>query len=268
MVSAAEPSRNLLNPRPRAYLLLISYNDCMAITFSISVPGKLQLTAGQTVEFDTPLVRTVTKDMIRLQIALELGIPNDKIFMHISKIVGDTVEANEILASKKSTFGSKQISSPKSGIITQIDHDTGSVFIETSSESSGVTKCYFSGVVREIKNTNIALEVKSSNQYKLKDVAGDFGGEVLYRDELHLADLTEDDLKNKVIFTESIRPGEAVRLDVLGANGIITKEDIKEKEGVNSAEVEDKNSWTEVSATKHTHCIIDKKNATMYLYSL
>jgi len=240
----------------------------MAITFSISVPGKLQLTVGQTVEFDTPLVRTVTKDIIRLQIALELGIPNDKIFMHISKIVGDTVEANEILASKKSTFSSKQISSPRSGTITQIDHETGSVFIETSSESSGVTKSYFEGVVHKINDSDITLDVKSSNQYKLKDVVGDFGGEVVYREELHLADLTEDDLKNKVIFTESVRPGEMVRLDVLGASGTITKEDINEKEGVNSAEVEDKNSWTEVSSTKHTHCIVDKKNATMYLYSL
>lgn len=240
----------------------------MVISFDISVPGKLQLTVGQTVDFNTPLVRTVTKEVIRLQIAQELGIPNDKIFMHVSKIVGDKVEANEILATKKLTFSSKQISSPKSGIIAQIDHETGSLSIETSSENSGVVKCFFKGVVKELKNSKVTLEVKSSDQYKLKDVVGDFGGEVLYRDELHLTDLTEDDVKNKVIVTESIKPGEAVRLDVLGAKGIITKEDIKEKEGVESAEIEDKNSWKDVFTTKHTHCIVDKKNATMYLYSL
>ncbi len=239
----------------------------MTISFDISVPGKLLLTAGQTVDFDTPLARTVTKDIIRLQIALELGISNDKIFMHVSKIVGDTVEANEILATKKSTFGSKQISSPKSGIITQIDHETGSILIETSSENSGVTNCFFVGEVKEVKKSEVTLVVKSFDQYKLKDVVGDFGGEIIYRDELHLADLTEDDLSNSVILTESIKPSEAVRLDVLGANGIVTREDIKEKEGVNSAEVEDKSSWKSISTTKHTHCIVDKKNATMYLYS-
>ncbi len=239
----------------------------MTISFDISVPGKLQLTPGQAVDFNTPLTRTFTKEVVRLQIAQELGIPNDKIFMHISKIVGDSVGANEILATKKSTFGSKQISSPTSGVITQIDHETGSVLIESSSENSGVTKCFFKGVVKEIKNSDITLEVKSSDKYKLKDVVGDFGGEVIYQNEQNLGDLTEDDLKNKVIFTESIKHGEAVRLDVLGANGVVTCEDFKEKEGILSAEVEDKNSWKAISETKHTHCIIDKKNATMYLYS-
>ena len=240
----------------------------MTISFDISVPGKLQLNPGQAVDFDTPLVKTVTKELIRLQVAQDLGIPNDKIFMHVSKIVGDNVESNEILATKKSTFGSKQISSPKSGVITQIDHETGSLLIETSSESLGVTKCFFKGVVKEIKNSDITLEVKSSDKYKLKDVVGDFGGEVIYQNEQHLEDLTGDDLKNKVIFTESIKPGEAVRVDVLGANGIVTCEDIKEKEGVLSAEVEDKNSWKDIAATKHTYCIVDKKNATMYLYDV
>lgn len=240
----------------------------MSISFDISVPGKLQLTVGQTVDFKTPLIRTVTKEFIKIQIAQELGIPNDKIFMHVSKIVGDTVDANEILATKKTTFSSRQISSPKSGTISQIDHETGSLIIEVASEHAGVANCYFKGVVKELKNSKITLEVGSSDRYSLKDVVGDFGGEVLYIDEHHLTDLNEDDLINKVIITESIKPGEAVRLDVLGAKGIITKEDIVEKEGVETAELADKDTWNEVSTTKHTHCIVDKKNATMYLYSL
>lgn len=240
----------------------------MSISFDISVPGKLQLTEGQTVDFNTPLIRTVTKEFIKIQIAQELGIPNDKIFMHVSKIVGDTVDANEILATKKTTFSSRQISSPKSGTISQIDHETGSLLIETTSENAGVVKCYFKGVIKDLKNSRITLEVKSSDRYSLKDVVGDFGGEVIYIDELHLTDLNADDLINKVIITESIKPGEAVRLDVLGAKGIITKEDFVEKEGVETAELSDKDAWKDVSTTKHTHCIVDKKNATMYLYDI
>ncbi len=240
----------------------------MTISFSISVLGTLQLTAGQNVDFETPLVQTVAREGFRLEIAQELGIPNDKIFMHLSKIVGDTVEANEILATKKSTFGSKQISSPKQGIIKQIDHETGSLMIETLSESSNTSLSYFKGTVKEVNDSVVTLEVKSFDKYALKDVVGDFGGEIMYIDEQHLTDLTEDDLDNKVIFTESIRPAEAVRLDVLGVRGIVTKEDIKEKEGLNSAELEDKKTWHEVANSKHTHCIIDKKNSTMYLYDV
>lgn len=240
----------------------------MTITFSVSILGSLQLTAGQTVDFSSPLIQTSTKEGFRLQVAEELGIPNDKIFLHISKIVGDSVEANEILAIKKSTFGTRQIASPKTGVIKVIDHETGSLVIETLSESSNTQYCYFVGTVKEIKDSEVTLTVKSSTQFKLKDIVSDFGGEVLYRGEQHLTDLTEDNLSHKVVFTESVKPAEAVRLDVLGAHGIITKEDIKEKEGVSSAELADKNTWDEVSTTKHTHCIVDKKNSTMYLYSL
>lgn len=239
----------------------------MTISFSISEPGSLQLTPGQSVDFNTPLVRTVARTGFQLQIAHELGIPNDKIFMHMSKIVGDTVEANEILAIRKSTFGTKKISSPKSGIIKQIDHETGSLYIETLTESSDIKKCYFKGVIKSLKDSVVTLEVESADEYKLKDVVSDFGGEALYQESIHLAELVGDSVKNKVIFTESVKPTEAVRLDVLGANGIITKEDIREKAGVNSAELEDKSLWDKLSKSKQTHCIVDKKNATMYLYS-
>lgn len=240
----------------------------MVITFTISIPGILQLTAGQHVDFTTPLIQSAIREGFRLEIADELGIPNDKIFMHLVKIVGDTVEANEILATKKSTFGSKQIASPKSGIIKLIDHESGSLVIETLSESSDTELSYFVGTVKELKDIEISLEVSSHDSYKIKDVVRDFGGEIMYRDEQHLTDLTQDDLENKVVFTESIRPAEAVRLDVLGARGIVTKEDMREKEGVNSAELLNKDLWSEVTKSKHTHCIVDKKNGTMYLYSL
>lgn len=240
----------------------------MIMTFTISIPGVLQLMPGQQVDFTTPLIQSAKREGFRLEIADELGIPNDKIFMHLIKIVGDTVEANEILATKKSTFGTKQIASPKSGIIKLIDHESGSLVIETLSESSDTEFSFFIGTVKEVKDNEVSLEVASCDTYKLRDAVGDFGGEIMYRDEQHLNDLTQDDLENKVVFTESIRPAEAVRLDVLGARGIITKEDVREKEGVNSAELLDKNLWSEVSESQHTHCIVDKKNSTMYLYSL
>jgi len=240
----------------------------MTITFTISASGKLQLDAGQTVDFDTPLIKTSARELTQLQIAQELGIPNDKIFMYVTKIVGDAVEANEIIATKKTTFSLRQVASPISGTITQIDHEVGTISIETFSETSGVIKCFFKGVVKEVKNSDVTLEVKSSDKYKLRDVVDDFGGEVLYVERQQLADLTEEDLRNKVVFTESIKPSEAVRLDVLGARGLVTRDDIGERESVMSAELGDKNNWNDVIATKNTHCIVDKKNATMYLYSL
>lgn len=240
----------------------------MTITFSISIPGNLRIKAGQLVDFDTPLIKSVTTEGFRVNVSEELGIPNDKIFMHTSKIVGDTVVANEILAERKTTFGTKKIASPKAGVIKQIDHETGTLVVESVSEMSNTIFAYFKGNVKELKGTTVTLEVSSSDSYSLKDVAGDFGGEILYRDNQRLANLSENDLRNKVVLTESIRLAETVRLDVLGARGIISKEDIKEKEGVYSAELEDKTLWPALITSSHTHCIVDKKNCTLYLYSV
>ena len=97
--------------------------------FSISAPGTLQLTPGQVVDFNTPLVRTVAKTGFQIHIAQELGIPNDKIFMHMSKIVGDTVKQMKFLQYENQPLELK-ISSPKSGIIKQIDRDRLPLYIK------------------------------------------------------------------------------------------------------------------------------------------
>lgn len=240
----------------------------MTITFSISTPGSLHIKAGQSVDFDTPLIKSETTESFRVNVSEELGIPNEKIFMYTSKIVGDVVVANEIIAERKTTFGTKKIASPKAGIIKQIDHETGTLVVEAVSEKSNTVLAHFKGTVKELKGMMVTLEVSSSENYSLKDVVADFGGEILYREKQRLTDLSEDNLQNKVVITESIRPAEAVRLDVLGIRGLISKEDIKEKEGVNSAELEDKTLWEDLIKTSHTHCIVDKKNCKLYLYSL
>ncbi len=240
----------------------------MIITFDTSSIGELTLQAGQQVDFSTAIAKTVNSEGFRLEIAEELGIPNDKIFMHLSKIVGDTVEANEVLAIKKSSFSTKRIIAPHDGTIKEIDHETGTLVIEGLTGSTHAQKSYFTGTVKEVKGAKVSLEVSSSEKYELKDVTADFGGEILYSAEERLPALTEDDLPNKVVFTEKIKPAEAVRLDVLGIQGLITKSDIKEKEGVNSAEITDKEKWPELIKTKFQYCIIDKKNATMYLYDI
>lgn len=238
-----------------------------SISFSSSIGQPITLSPHQRVDLDTILAHTTQSEGFRLQVAQELGIPNDKIFLHMSKIVGDTVETNEIIASKKSAFGSKDIASPLQGTIKEIDHETGTLVIETATNTSNIVLSWFEGEVEQYRDGVITLKVKHGQQVAVKDVTHDFGGRLLLITEEQLRELTEEQVTNAVVCVPTLHPAEAVRLDVLGARGIVTRENIKEKDDIASAQLDDETQWGTLSDASFTHCLVDKKNSTMYLYT-
>ncbi len=238
-----------------------------SLTFSYSFGSPLTFTDHQRVDLQTILAHTTQSEGFRLQVAQELGIPNDKIFLHMSKIVGDTVESNEILATRKSAFGSKQIASPLRGIIKEIDHETGSLVIETSTSTSNVLLSWFVGKIERSTDDSVTLAVQRAEQRAVKDVTTDFGGTILTIKEEQLRELTEEQVADAVIFVPTLHPAEMVRLDVLGARGIVTRDNMKEKDDIASAQLATPSDWDTLTMNEFTHCIVDKKNSTMYLYT-
>lgn len=238
-----------------------------SISFASSIGQSLNLTEHQKVDLNTILAHTTQSEGFRLRIAEELGIPNDKIFLHMTKIVGDTIESNEIIATKKSPFGAKQVAAPRSGVIKEIDHESGSLVVETSTSTSSVVLSWFEGEVAAYDNDVVTLNVAASIQVDVTDVTHDFGGKILSIEGERLRELTEDEVANTVVFVPTVHPADVVRLDVLGARGIVTREDIKEKEDIASAQLTRGAQWDSLTDKAFTHCVIDKKNSTMYLYT-
>lgn len=238
----------------------------MTITFSVSSMGLLRIHPDQIVDFKTPLSHQIKSEGRKIYLSRELGIAPDKIFMHLSKVVGDQITIGDIIAEKKSVLGTKRVTSGHEGILKEIDHQEGFVLIESQIETTDQKNAYFVGQVQDIKGNLVTLKVKTSKSFDLKDVTQDFGGEVMFCSEQTLSSLKENDVQHKVIFTEYIKASEAIRLDVLGVYGIITKNNIIEKEGVNSAQIKNVSDWEEIKNLKYSHCLIDKKNNTMYLY--
>lgn len=245
------------------------YNDCMAdtITFHVKTHSPLLIKPGDSVDFDTPLTKKTFSRQDVIALSDRLKIPPQQIFMHLQKVVGEPVKKHETLAEKKTMFGMKRFISEYEGIIKEINHNEGTVVIETFAESAEITFSHFKGTVTTIEDNMVTLRVSKSKQFPLKEAGVDFGGKtMIVEDHVSLSSLNFDDVSGRVVIAKSISPVEAVRLEVLDEAGTITLQEIGEKPPRNSARIKNVSDWEDIAKSKLPYCIVDAGHNTMYLY--
>jgi len=84
---------------------------------------KILIKEKDDVNFDTPLIKVVNVKSIKIPISQELDIPPKKIFLSLTKNVGDQINLGDIIAKKKSLLSEKKYLSDFTGILKEIDHD-------------------------------------------------------------------------------------------------------------------------------------------------
>src|SRR5436190_26218 len=99
--------------------------------------GKLLIKERQRVDFTTPLLRSSESELVTENVVSHLGIKSSEIFLVSRKIVGDQITEGEVIAEKKSFFRIRKFLSPLSGVIKEINHEDGTVTIETSKKTGG-----------------------------------------------------------------------------------------------------------------------------------
>lgn len=237
------------------------------ITFHVKTHSPLLVKPGDSVDFDTPLTKKTFSRQDVIALSHHLRIPPNQIFMHLQKVVGESVKRHETLAEKKTMFGMKKFVSEFEGIIKEINHQEGTVIIETFAESAEITYSHFKGTIADIENNMITLRVGRFSSYPLKEATIDFGGKtMIVEDSIPLSTLTFDDVAGKVIIAKAISPVEAVRLEVLDEAGTITLHEIAENTPHNAARIKNVSDWEEISKSNLPYCIIDTRHTTMYLY--
>lgn len=237
------------------------------ITFHVKTHSPLLVKPGDTVDFDTPLTKKTFSRQDVVALSDHLRIAPNQIFMHLQKVVGEPVKKHETLAEKKTMFGMRKFVSEYEGIIKEINHQEGTVIIETYSESAEITYSHFKGTIADIENNMVTLRVGKFQSYPLKEATIDFGGKtMIVEDNIPLSNLNYDDVAGKVIIAKAISPVEAVRLEVLDESGTITLHEIDEKMPHNAARIKNVSDWEEIAKSKLPYCIVDTRHTTMYLY--
>jgi len=79
--------------------------------------------------------------------------------------------------------------------------------------------------------------------------------------------LTEEEIKNKVYCRRKLLGYEQVKIEALGAVGIISLHSLSEFSGIPFAQLAEIKQWEELASSSFLYCIADKKNSKIYFYS-
>lgn len=238
----------------------------MTITLSIPTNAKLLIKSGQEVDFKTPFIKRGLKKSIKIKIAAELGIPPAKIFLHLTKVVGDEINKGELLAAKKTFWGEKKYFSDFEGVVKEVNHEDGSIIVDVESEEERTKKTYFKGEIGEVKKTEFELKVKKAKDFALKEASSDFGGEVIHIDQSSFSNLDPDKIENKIIVGSDLRSHDQTRLEVMGAVGFVTLQMLAPKISLPYARIKNPADWDEVKNIELPYCLTDRKNNIIYFY--
>ncbi len=238
----------------------------MTITFQISSSDELLLTSGQEVDFKTPLTKQVYTHDVKVNIAQKLKIPPQNIFIHLTKVVGEEVKKDEILAKKKTILSEKKYRSEHTGVIKEINHEEGSLLISTKIKKEKISYCYFKGEVEEVKKNEVTLKVNKAKVFQAKNISDDFGGGVLFTEKPTQERLTEEDVAGKVLFTDTIKSYNNVKFEVMGILGFVTVGELVITSTTPYASLKSQADLDEIRELGYPYCLASKKNSLIYLY--
>lgn len=237
----------------------------MHVTISLPEGSECLLTKGQDVDFTTPFLKAHNAVEMTIPIGKKLKIDGTKIFKYLKKFVGEKVQKNEVIATRKSFFLSHTIVSEHDGVIKEIDHTQGVVVIKTTSDEMTDRTSYFTGEITEVDKHEVVLKTKKGSSFKTSRSSENFGGEVWYGTEAALSSVTTEDVENRVVVVDSLTPYDQAKLEAMGIRGYITVEPLREYTYLPNARLKE-DDVAAARKEKHTYCVIDTPSSTIYFY--
>jgi hypothetical protein len=237
----------------------------MKLAIHLQEKGELLVSVGQEVDFSTPMLRTSSSQLISLPIAEILQFHPEKIFLNLKKLVGDEIKEGDLLAEHKTMFSNKQFFSEYFGIIKEINHQTGAVIVEIQTDKPRIVNCFFKGEVSGLVDGALELKVKHYKEFDINPVKEYFGAEVFYLIGNN-GSLTEEDIENKCIVAEEIKPYEQIKLEAFDAKGVITVPGSNIQTDLMKIELRQPADFEAVKQLQYPCCIVGPSRNTIVIY--
>lgn len=238
----------------------------MKLLVKLPTNADVLITPGQDVDFNTPLLRKKSTEAKTIPVANILRFEPEKIFMNLRKLVGEQLQPGDLVAEHKTVFSTKQYFSEMHGTITEINHMTGVIVIETESEEQNQFNCFFKGEVITMSDTHLELKVKKYKEFDIKPVKQYFGAEVFYITPGSTAIITEDDVDNKFICAEEIKPFEQAKLEALGAVGLISPPKGIQSPALLDVVLQQQADFITAMELQYPYCLIGEAQNTVFFY--
>jgi len=241
----------------------------MIVDYQIPSNVNLLVKKGDRVNFETPLFENNVYEEIKIDVVKNLEINPKTIFRYLVKLVGEKVEKDEIIASKKGIFSSKKIASPFDGTITEIDHNLGTVTINTlSSDKKNIILSPFFGTVEKVEKNLLKIKLNKGEEFELKKSSDDFGGEIFYLNQSEYYQISNETLENKIIVStdEKLPSFIQIKAEALGAKGFITLQSLSEKTDCQFAVLKNIADLKKIVEKNFKYCTVIKKSDKIYFY--
>lgn len=237
----------------------------MILTIPLPERGKPLIKVGQRVDFNTPLFEEKIQKEVKVYISQKIGVSPKKIFQHLKKLVGDTIQAGDLLAEHKSFISRRHYKSEYTGILKEINHVDGSILIEVSGDDRTMRKAFFSGEVAKVEEGSLQIKVTSANEYEIKNAKDTYGGKTLYvRKESDSLD--EESVVGNVVIANSLSEYHQTKVEALGAAGFATLHVLNEITGIPTVLFKQIKDFED--AVKHhlPYCFIDGRTSKIVFY--
>lgn len=180
-----------------------------------------------------------------IPLAQILRIEAAKIAKYLKKRVGEKVALGEVLAEKKSLLSSSILKSPHEGLLKEIDLKKGTLTLVLESAKSHKISLPVSGKIIKVTPHQLEIEVNGRSLKGEKGEGAERVGKLIYIEGGKNVLDTEDDAEGCIVLCKSLLPETVVKLEVLGALGVITLKNLPEGEL----------SWIAVSEENFNHLV-------------
>jgi len=236
----------------------------MKIKVKIPEKAKIVVKSGQKVDFTTPLAETSEKKIISIPIAEMMGFDAKEIFQHLKYVIGDHIQKGDILAENKSFFTTRHYLSEVSGILREIKHDSGIISIEQESDTNNLINCYFTGKVDELCDGYLELLVEEVHTAKLQKDTPYFGASLFYLDPS--GKYSDEDLEGSCVFASQFNPLDSVKMEALGAQGLITNASIPGETNICHIVLDDEKDFEHIKKKRYPYMLIGHEPLTIFFY--
>lgn len=239
----------------------------MVIKLQVPEGTKIIVSKGQKVAQGEPFYSLHTEESHIIDVAKELGIKTSDIFSYVKAVVGDSISAGDIIAEKKKLLNKKTISSPISGTISKIDHDTGAIHISSISDEGSTISTFFTGEIVDISPDENLIHIEVGNTYSFDIQAEkDSGGEIFILDNVDYFQISEDEIKDRILVTDTVQSHIEAKAEALGAGGLIyNKGDASSS--MPSAKIPKKEEIDKLKKGKYTYVIFSTYEKKGFAYN-
>lgn len=240
--------------------------DFMLIDLKIPQDAKCLLKLGQEVDLDTPCYETGQQEEVDIFIAKELGIPPNKIFQYLKKLVGDPIRKNDLLATKKNFLTSNKFFSPVDGVIKEIDHNEGKLVVTAAGTDKLTVRTKIKGTVSKIDKYRVGIEIKKASSFALKKTDAVFGGRIVLVRQENDPNLTLEEVAKKIAVIKSPNAYLQRKIEALQTTGFVTLMQITEKTDFPSCQIKNPQDMDKIFEDKFTYCFVDADSGRIIFY--